>query len=86
MASVEEMVAAVHAINAMVEETQGIIRAAQTKVEEAQGLALRTLGGSNNISAQEVQAYLDSMTEDLNGLQRKAEAIKESGNGYIGSL
>ena len=86
MASVEEMVAAVHRINASCEEIQGIIRAAQEKTEENQGLALRTLSGSNNIRAQEVQAYLDSVTEDLNGIQQKFEAIKESGTGYIGSL
>jgi hypothetical protein len=86
MASVEEMVAAVHSINAMVEESQGIVRAAQQKTEEAQGLALRTLSGSNNIHAQEVQAFLDAQQEDLNTVQRKYEAIKEAGNAYIAGL
>lgn len=86
MASVEEMSGAILAINGMCEEVQGIIRHGQTKTEEAQALALRTLSGTHNIKAQEVQAYLDSVTEDLNLIQQKFEAIKESGNAYIGSL
>lgn len=86
MASVEEMVAAVHQINSMAEEVQGIVHVAKEKVDQMSGTAISALDGSNNINAQNVMAYAMSLSEDIETLQRKLSAIVEAGNGYIGAL